>query len=218
VVLGLLTIVIIGLTAIFGLPLLIKFAVLLGEARTKNSGEVKEKILPPLPPRLMLPFEATNSSLIEIKGLAEKNIMVELLKNDVSIGKVAANDDGEFGFGNISLPQGESVFTAIAISEDGGSSEPSKELAVTYDDIPPELIMINPSEDNLAVDSQDFDIVGKSDMGVSVTLNGRVGMMDDEGKFKLKYQLNAGKNEIEIVIRDLAGNETRKKITITYDI
>jgi hypothetical protein len=218
VFLGLMTIVLFTLIVIFGLPFLIRFSIILGDIKNRRSVEVKEKVLPPLAPRMILPFEATNSSRIVVKGLAEKNVMVELLKNDVSVGKVAANDAGEFEFGDILLDQGESSFTAIAISDSGGSSEPSKEFKVTFDDLPPELTMINPSEENLKVSSSDFDIVGKSDKGVSVTINGRLAMVDDTGKFKLKFQLNSGKNDIEIIIADMAGNETRKKIVITYDI
>ena len=79
-----------------------------------------------------------------------------------------------------------------------------------YDDKPPTLVMTNPSEDKLEVDYSDFDIIGKSDSGVSVTVNGRVALVDDEGGFKLKYQLNSGKNSLEIVARNVAGNESRK--------
>ena len=216
IVLGLLTIVVFVLMLVFGLPMLIKFSVLLGE--TKKTTVITDKVLPPLPPRLVVPFEATNSSQIDIKGYAEKGIMVELLKNDVSIGKVAANDAGEFVFSNILLDQGESVFTAIAEGDKAGSSEPSKEARIVYDNTPPQLTMTNPSEDSLSVSSSDFDIIGQSDKGVSVTVNGRVAMVDDAGKFKIKLQLNTGKNDVEIVVRDTAGNETKKDISITYDI
>ena len=78
--------------------------------------------------------------------------------------------------------------------------------------------MNNPSEDSLIVDSADFDIIGKSEKGVSVLVNNRVAMVDNEGVFKIKMQLNAGKNEIEKIVKDTALNETRKKISITYDI
>jgi len=36
--------------------------------------------------------------------------------------------------------------------------------------------------------------------------------------FKIKMQLQAGENEFEVVVRDMAGNETRKKVKIIYDI
>lgn len=214
--LGLTTIVVLILMVVFGLPMLIKFSILLGE--TKKDNVVQEKVLPPLAPRLIVPFEATNSSRINIKGLAEKNVTVELLKNDVSIGKVATNDAGEFSFNDIFLDLGESVFTAIANSEQGGSSEPSKESKVLFNDKPPVLTMINPVEESVKVDSSDYEVVGQSTKGVSVSVNGRVAFVDDTGKFKIKLQLNTGKNDAEIIVRDLAGNETKKKVTIIYDI
>ena len=216
--LGIFTVIVIILILTFGLPLLIKFSVFLGDAKRGNTSELKESVLPPLPPRIILPFEATNSSKVDVKGLAEKNLMIELLKNDVSIGKVAANDVGEFSFSDISLDQGESVFTAIAINDSGVSSEPSKEVKLKFSDKKPTLSMLNPTEDSLKVSSSDFDVIGQSDKGVSVTVNGSVAMVDENGKFKIKLQLNTGNNQVEIIVRDVAGNETRKTLTINYDI
>ena len=77
--------------------------------------------------------------------------------------------------------------------------------------------MINPAEEASKVDAAEFNVVGKSEKGVSVTVNNRLAMVDDSGQFKIRFQLNAGKNDIEIIVSDLAGNETRKKIVITYD-
>lgn len=216
--LGLSTVVVFVLLLVFGLPLLIRFSIFLGDLKNSNNAEVKEKILPPTAPRIILPYEATNSSQVSINGLAEKNVEVELLKNDLSIGKTTVNDNGEFVFENVALEDGESVFKAVAISEKGGSGEPSKEVKITFDNKVPELTMLNPVEESLKVDSADFDVIGQSERQASVSINGRVAMVDDTGKFKLKLQLNTGKNDIEIVVRDNAGNETRKKIAITYDI
>jgi hypothetical protein len=218
VFLGLLTIVVFVVVVVVGLPFLIKLTVMIGNNKSKNDNSTVVKELPPMAPRLILPFESTNSSQISVKGLAEKNVMVELLKNDVSIGKVQTNDAGEFSFDNIGLDQGDNQFTAIAISDSGGSSEPSKAAVVSYDNVPPSLTMLNPSEDSLSVSSADFDVIGQSDKGVSVTVNSQVAMVDDSGKFKIKLQLNVGKNDVNIVVSDPAGNVTRKTISITYDI
>lgn len=216
--LGIATVLVFILIMIFGLPLLIKFSIILGDLKNKKNSEITEKVLPPMAPRIILPFEATNSSRIAINGLAEKGLTVELLKNEVSIGKSVVNDSGEFVFGDILLDQGESVFTAIAISDKAGSSEPSKETKILFDDKAPDLLMSNPLEESVKVSSPDFDVIGQSEKGVSVTVNGRLAMVDDSGKFKIKLQLNTGKNDVEIVVKDNAGNETRKKIVITYDI
>ena len=218
VTMGFLTIVIFVLTIVFGLPFLVRFSIFLGEAKNQKEGELTEKVLAPLPPRLIIPFEATNSAKIVINGLAEPGVEVELLKNDVPLEKKTVSDQGDFSFEAIDLNDGENLFSARAISEKGGSSELSKPSVVILDQEFPSLTMTNPSEDSLTVDYSDFDIIGQSEKGVSVLVNGHVAIVDDEGQFKLKVQLNSGQNEIEIKVRDLAGNETKKIVSIKYDI
>lgn len=217
VVLGGITVLAFIFVIVFGLPLLIKLSVLLGNARS-NSRIEEEKTLAPLPPRLMVSFEATNSARFSISGVAEPKVKVELMKNDVSLGKQEVDDKGSFTFDNITLDNGENMFTALASTEKAGNSELSKPVVVLYDDLPPSLNMINPSEDKISVESSDFDVTGKSDKGVSVSINGKLALVDDEGKFKLKVQLNTGKNTFEIIVRSQAGNEVKKTIEITYDI
>ncbi len=217
VVLGGVTVLIFVAVLVFGLPLLIKLSVLLGNSKSKSTDN-EEKLLPPLPPRLVINFEATNSARFSIYGVAEPNVEVELLKDDLSLGKEMVDEKGGFSFTNITLDKGGNTFTAIASKEKEGQSELSKAVTVIYDDQPPSLVMSNPVEEKLTVENADFDIVGKSDNGVSVMVNGKLAVVDDEGGFKLKVQLNAGKNNMEIVVRNPAGNETKKTIELTYDI
>jgi hypothetical protein len=153
-----------------------------------------------------------------ITGYAEASVTVELMKNDVALEKVQVTENGDFKFDGIDLDKGENVFSAITMNDKGGSSEQSKTVSVVYNDQPPSLTMSNPSEESLTVDSSDFDIIGQSDKGVSVWVNGHVAMVDNDGKFKLKLQLSPGKNDIEIMVKDVAGNVTKKNISIKYDI
>ncbi|MFZ2153217.1 MAG: hypothetical protein WAV41_04215 [Microgenomates group bacterium] len=216
VFLGLTTIVVFVLLLVFGLPLLIKFSIVLGNLK-KNTDQ-GNRILPPTAPRILVSYEATNSAPIAIGGIAERNVVVELLKNDVSVGRVNTNDNGEFVFSDVPLDQGESVFSAVAISEKGGSGDASKEIKIIFDNKAPEIAMLNPVEETLKVSSADFDVIGQGESGVSVIVNGRMAMVDDLGKFKIKLQLNPGKNDVEIIVKDMAGNESKKKIVLTYDI
>lgn len=218
ILLGGTTVLVFILVLIFGLPLLIKLSVFMGNIKSSSKNDNQEKVLPPLPPRLMASFEATNSARFSISGVAEPKVEVELLKNDVSLGKKSVDDKGGFLFDNIGLDLGGNTFTALASTEKDGISELSKTVTVFYDNQPPVLNMINPSEDKISVDSADFDVAGKSDKGVSVTVNGKLATVDDEGKFKLKVQLSTGKNSLEIIVRNPAGNEVKKIIEITYDI
>lgn len=217
VVMGVLTILVLISVLVFGLPFLVKISVLLGETKNRNSIEQVDKGMPPLPPRLIVNYEATNSATINIMGLAEAKTTVKLLKNDISVGEIVALESGDFVFENVNLDEGENIFSALASKDDVGSSEMSKMVNIEYDKNVPTLSMLNPSEESLKVDTADFDVIGQSEKGVNVTVNNRLAMVDDTGKFKIKMQLNSGKNDIEVVVHDLAGNETRKKIVITFE-
>lgn len=218
VVLGVVTILVIGLIMIFGLPVLIRFSIFLGDLKSRQEKVVEEKVIPPPPPRLAISYEATNSATIVINGASEPGLVVELLKDDVNFDKVSATDTGEFLFENVNLDKGENIFTAITVSEKGAKSDPSKSISVVYDDTAPSLNMTNPSETELKVEYADFDLVGITEKGASVMINNRVAMVDDDGNFKMKMQLSPGKNDFEVKVRDLAGNETKRNIAITYDI
>jgi hypothetical protein len=218
IVLGLITLVVFATILVFGLPLLIRFSVMLGEIKSRREKVVEEKVIPPSPPRLIMAFEATNSAQIRLTGVSEPGLEIKLLKDDVLYDKVVADDSGGFVFEQVNLDNGRNLLTAIATSERGGSSQPSKLVTVVYDDITPELTVTNPSESLLTVDYADFDLVGKTEKGASVTINGRLAIVDDGGNFKLKLQLSPGKNSVLILVRDLAGNETKKEIEINYDI
>lgn len=216
VFMGFLTILFIILVILFGLPLLVKFSVFLGN--TKKVDNSDEKLVPPLAPRLVIPYEATNSASIAVNGFSEAGVEVELFKNEISIGKTQVTEAGDFVFKNITLEDGDNNFSAIATSKKAGSSDGSIPVLVLFDNKAPELKLVNPTEKELTVDYADFDIIGETEKGVSVTVNGKLAVVDDEGKFKLKMQLNMGKNELEIVVRDTAGNESKTKVTITYSL
>ena len=218
VLLGLSTVILAILVVFFGLPLLIKFSVFLGQGKSKNSADTEVKKLPPVAPRLVIPYEATNSAQIKVTGFAEAKVKVELFKNDVSIGTTEVTENGDFEFDKLSLDEGENKFTAMASTEENGSGDDSTPITVIYDKTSPDLTLTNPSEESLSVDYADFDIVGKTETGASVSINNRIAAVDNDGNFKLKLQLNTGKNELEVTATDLAGNQTKKKITITYSL
>lgn len=218
VLLGLATVILFVLMVVFGLPLLVKFSVFLGNSRSRVVDTDIDKGLPPLPPRLILPFEATKSAVLNIYGVAEAGVEVELLKDDVTVERVTTDEGGGFVFNSVGLDEGENMFTALAVNNDGVMSDVSQVFRVRLDEQAPSLEMTNPSESELSVESADFDIVGLSEKEASVVVNGRLAIMDDGGRFKLKLQLKPGKNEIKVVATDLAGNETAKDLVITYDI
>ena len=216
--LGLITIVSGILVLLFGLPLLIKFSIFLGEGKNKKNTVNEEKVMPPLAPRIIRDFEATNSATVKIKGFAEAKVTVELFKNDISIGTTEVSENGDFVFDKIILDLGDNYFSAIASTEKSGSGDGSETMNILYDTQAPSLTLTNPSEESLTVDYTDFDIVGITDKGSSVLINDRIVKVDDQGGFKEKWQLTTGKNDLVVIARDVAGNETKKSISITYSL
>ena len=174
--------------------------------------------MPPLAPRILRDFEATNSATIKIKGFAEAKVKVELYKNEISIGSTEVSENGDFLFDKIDLSAGDNYFSAIASTDKSGNSDESEIINVVYDTVAPSLTLTNPSEESLSVDSIDFDIVGKTDKGISVLINNKIVKVDDNGDFKEKWQLTIGKNDLVVIARDDAGNETKKSISITYSL
>ena len=216
--LGILTIISGVLVLLYGLPLLIKFSIFLGEGKNKKNTVNEEKIMPPLAPRILREFEATNSATIKIKGFAESKVNVEIFKNDISIGITEVSENGDFVFDKIPLDLGDNYFSAIASTEQSGNGDGSETMNIIYDTQAPSLVLTNPGEDSLTIDYTDFDIVGTTDKGSSVMINNRIVKVDDDGAFKEKWQLTTGKNELVVVARDVAGNETKKSISITYSL
>lgn len=215
-VLGLLIVVILVLIVFFGFSFLISFSAFLGGSK-KATNSNNDDSLPPLPPRIFIPFEATNSAVLNVSGTAETGTLIELSKDDVLLDTMDVDEDGDFEFENVLLERGDNTFSAVAVAPNGKRSDFSKEVSIVFDDEQPSLKMTNPSEETLTVDYADFDVTGIAEADASVTINGKIALVDSEGNFKLKFQLSPGKNDIEIKVRDMAGNETTKKITIEYD-
>ena len=216
VLVGLLTALLFVLVVIFGLPLLFRFSLLLGDMRSRVAVDDNVKVIPPSSPRMIIPYEATNSALIKVSGYAEVETDVELLLNGISYERKTVDEDGSFVFENVSLIEGENYFQSQAISKDNIASELSNSFPVIYDKIPPYLNITNPSEESVEVESLDYEIRGETESGSSVIINNSIAIVDDVGQFKLKIQLISGENEVEIISRDLAGNETKKKVKIKY--
>jgi len=216
VLLGVFTVFLVVILAVWGLPFLVRLALFLGDVKKDNgSTDSIEETIPPLPPRLFLPFEATNSSLIKVTGVSEKGLEIELIQNDRPVTKIVAGEEGGFEFRSIDLSAGENYFLAFSTNEQGQISQPSEELLVIYDNEAPELEMTAPSEESIKVEETDYTVTGRTEEGVSVTVKGRVAIVNSDGSFKVRVPLSEGENQVEVVATDMAGNVTKREYKIT---
>lgn len=200
-----------------GLPILAKFAILISSLRKDNPPVSQATTAFLFPPTLDPLFEATNTARIKVSGYGEKETVVKLLVNGKEQAKATTNADGKFTVINIILNEGENTITAQTI-KDNQESSPSGQLTVTYKKILPKLNITYPKEnDKITQDSNSITITGETDPGNKVTVNERVAIVDQQGKFLFDISLSNGENNFKIVAIDDAGNSTVMERKVMYN-
>ena len=213
--LGALTLV--GLMIIWGVPLLIKLAVFLGDINSSKRPIDKTDLIPPAPPSVSAQYEATNSATQAIYGFTEPGVTVYLTRNKKPLGNVVAKDDGQFLFGNINLELGRNEFTAVAMDLAGNTSQPSGIVNINYSNKEPKLEVEKPTEGQIVTGKDNsVEVKGVTDAEVRLLVNDRVVVVTSEGKFSTRTLLNEGENTLVFVATDKSGNAIRKEIKVSY--
>lgn len=200
-----------------GIPLLIKMAIFLGNLRTSSKLPEKNDIIPPSPPRITVPFEATNSAQFSLEGYAEPGAKIMLYNSGLSFGEVIVDTEGQFKADNLKLTQGRNEITAVAQDEASNESQPSTAVIIELDTTPPALEIISPESGTTitGLDSQ-IEIKGKTEEKVKLSINERLVIIESEGNFNYQYSLKEGENVFKLVAQDEASNETEKELIINY--
>ncbi len=200
----------------FGIPLLIKLAVVLGDVRSGNNKEpqASEELYALVPPVLQPLPEATNSAAIQLSGFAKEDQKVTVFLNANPLSDVTAESDGEFS-ADLELRTGDNRVWAIA--RDGErESEKSAEMTIAYDSEMPELTIDSPGEGS-TVTQDALEVRGLASEEVHLTVNGRLVSQQSDNSFVTTITLQEGENNIVVYAKDLAGNEVTKEIKVTYE-
>ncbi|MCX6816553.1 MAG: hypothetical protein NTZ93_01670 [Candidatus Beckwithbacteria bacterium] len=201
----------------FGVPGLIKMAGFLGSFNKNNQTVEQQDKLPLLPPTMDFLPEATNSSEINISGTAQAGNTVKLFLKGISLKETIVTDDGNFTFINIHLADGANEIYTESNDNQGGVSEPSVTQSVTLDTTAPSLEISNPQDDQRFFDKDSpIKVSGKAEARADLTINNRFIFVKDDGSFETTLNLNSGDNQIDFVVKDNAGNETKKSLTVNY--
>lgn len=210
--LGLILLIIYG-----GVPFLIRMATFFGDIKSSKQLTEKTDTTPPFPPKLRPLVEATNSAQVIVKGFAEEGAIVQVFLNGEMVKEVVADADGSFTADNLSLSLGNNKIQAKAIDQAGNESQESGKMIITYDEMAPVLEIISP-ENNQEISGEEnkVTIKGKTEAGISLKINDRLVILDQEGQFEQTFSLNEGENTILIVATDRAGNQTEEEINLTY--
>lgn len=187
----------------------------------KNVIEPPKKILKAdqsllAPPVLNIPFEATASSTITIRGFSTPNAKVTLFLDDAAKETVNVAGDGSFIFENIPLTLGTNNIYGKT-SDAGKESLPSKTIRIIYDNEKPTLQISEP-EDGKKIQGGDrkIKVAGKTDPGINVFVNSNQVIVDKDGNFSTDQPLNEGDNTISVKAVDAASNTIEVQRNVNY--
>jgi bacillopeptidase F len=203
----------------FGIDFLVNFSVFLSgsknQATTQNLNQISYITAPTLNP---LP-QATNSAEIVISGQATKNYQILLYLNGSNVDQTTVDENGAFSFSE-NLVSGDNQIKAKA-EYDSKESDFSDTIDVVYKNSSPTLDIVSPNDGqtfnkNQVNTGNTITVTGKTDSGVSVTVNGFWAVVDDNNNFSYTLPLQNGDNQIKIIAVDQAGNKTEKDLKINY--
>ena len=209
------TVVLVVTVVILGIPILVKMAGFLGDLKSSSRPVDKNDLIPPVPPAISLPYDATNSARIEIAGSAEPGSTVYLTQNSESQGNAVVGEDGIFRFRDVALKDGNNKFEAVAVDQSGNKSQPSSGVMLLFSNKPPELKIESPTDRQQVSGEMKVEIKGSTGSDVRLTVNERTVIVNSSGKFATTLSLNSGENALVFVAVDRAGNQTRKELTVT---
>lgn len=196
-------------TLVGGLSYLNRFK----ETPQPNQNILQEVLAPPV---LNIPFEATNTASIVIKGYSSSNHTVEIYIDDQMQAVAEVKDDGSFETDPVDLNLGTNNIYGKTVNDQGDKSLPSKTIRILYDNEKPKMELKEPS-DNLEVkDSRKIIVSGNTEMDAVVEINNARAIVNFDGNFSYSLELDEGENTIVITATDKAGNITQISRRVIY--
>ena len=211
-----LTIALIILLFVVGIPLFGKLTVFISDLRGGNKPITSDDTTPPAPPKFNYFAPFTNQAAASVSGTVEPGATVKLTF-DGNAQQSLADKNGSFNF-NINLTDGNNTFSAVAVDSSGNTSQKAGDCEITLDTKPPALTVSTPSDGSGFFGSNQMQVTiqGTTDTGCQVVINGRIISVNDSGNFQYTTTLNSSANPFAIKSTDQAGNTTEKDITLNF--
>lgn len=207
--------VVIFLLLYVGLPLFARIIITISSFKREKpaSTTIEETII--FPPILDSTFEATNTARITISGYGEKDTKVKILIGKVEKAKINTDNEGKFKT-NITLKEGTNIITAVLI-KDKKESSPSAPLSIIFKEEEPTLEITFPTDgQKFSGETKEISIIGETDPLNKVTINDRMAIVDQDGKFNYLVKLSEGESTFKIVVTDIAGNQKISERKVKY--
>jgi hypothetical protein len=199
----------------FGFKILVGFSVMVDSLHgatpktTETPAHIQPPVLDPIP-------DATNSAKLKITGKANPKETVIVYLNDDEYTRVDVDEIGNFSI-TVSAKEGHNTISAKDQDTNGKLSGLSNVLSVLIKNNAPILEITTP-DDNASVSGDDnhIQISGKTEKDNTVTINDRLVVVNNNGKFSYSYPLGEGVNTLTITATDGAGNQTKVERHATY--
>ncbi len=159
------------------------------------------------PPQLSIPYEATNSSTINIKGYST-GAKVEIFLDDQQVQTTDVQSDGSFIASSIDLSLGTNNIYGKSVDDKNQESLASKTIRILYDNTDPKLDISNPSDGASIKSERKLNVTGQTDPDAYVFVNGSQAIVQQDGSFTYQISLSDGDNNINIKAQDQASNTT----------
>lgn len=161
--------------------------------------------------------EATNSASIVIQGTsAYSDAQAELYVNGSSFDETPLSDDQKFTFKNVKLREGANIIK-VRVKKGEHVSDFTRNYTVSYSAGETKLEVTNPTEGaTFGRGDQTISVTGKTDPDSTVSVNGSIAIVDENGNFSYFLNLSEGDNTISIDAQSAGGKSTNKSIKVTY--
>ena len=203
----------------FGLDALVGFTGLISGSKGSQNTTNNNQINFIAPPILNPIISATNSAQITISGSSTKDQTIDLYINNLQVDQTQPDKNGVFVF-NETLKSGDNQIKTKT-EDNGKQSDFSNVFDVVFKNSSPTLDVSSPSDGQTYNKNQigtgnTIIVAGKTDQGVSVTVNGFWAVVDDSNNFSYTLPLQNGDNQIKIIATDQAGNKIEKDLKVNY--
>lgn len=153
---------------------------------------------------------ATNHRFIVASVEFKGKCTIDAYLND----NLLLEDETEVGEYKVTMSDGDNEIQFLVTDEKGNVITFTKNIYV--DSIAPAL-SVSEDIDNTVTAKDYVYVSGYSEAGATLTLNGNEVKMK-KGYFNEKVELKYGKNNIELIARDIAGNESKYNATVNYEL
>lgn len=144
----------------------------------------------------------TAESALTIEGTTDANVTV-LVSGDPR--PIPVDARGLFRVTR-QLSEGSNILDVRAVDAAGNESIISREVMLRTQ--PPELVLLEPAENNAFVKNSLITVRGVSTSDATVTINGNQATVNEEGQFLIDLVLDEGENIIRVVASDPVGNQS----------